>query len=129
KHALGRGFSVIYPRMPKEADPRFSSWKTKLRQAFEALDDGDILAGHSVGATVLLHALADRPPPFRPAALVLIAPPFIGDGGWPSDDIDAKADFSTLPRDMPVFLYHGGKDETVPVAHMELYAKALPGAV
>jgi pimeloyl-ACP methyl ester carboxylesterase len=33
-----------------------------------------------------------------------------------------------LPRDVPIFLYHGDGDGTVPPAHVELYACALPHA-
>lgn len=32
------------------------------------------------------------------------------------------------PPDVPIFLYHGRNDETVPFAHVELYARAIPHA-
>jgi pimeloyl-ACP methyl ester carboxylesterase len=35
----------------------------------------------------------------------------------------------TTTRDVPLFLYHGDKDEVVPVSHLDIYAKALPDAV
>ena len=31
-----------------------------------------------------------------------------------------------LPTKMPIFLYHGREDETAPLAHVDLYANALP---
>jgi hypothetical protein len=130
RHELGGAYTVLYPRMPDEADPSFPVWKTALSNAFDSLGDGAILIGHSVGAAILLHTLAEEPPKFRPGALILIAPPFIGDGGWRSDDIAARADFSrNLPPALPVLLYHGTEDDIVPPAHAGLYAKAIPDAV
>lgn len=129
RHELGRGYTIRYPRMPNEGDPRYPAWKTALLDAFDTLEDGAILIGHSVGATVLLHTLAETEPKFKPAALMLIAPPFIGDGGWPSDDITPRTDFSRgLPAGLPVCLYHGNDDQTVPFAHIRLYEKAIPQA-
>ncbi|HEX4573309.1 MAG TPA: alpha/beta fold hydrolase, partial [Dongiaceae bacterium] len=80
---LGAGYPVLYPRMPNEADPHYWAWKTALLDAFDELNDGAILIGHSVGGTILIHLLAEHPPKRRLGAISLIAAPFIGDGGWP----------------------------------------------
>lgn len=126
---LGEGYDLRFPKMPGEIDPQFAQWKAKLEREFEALSDGDILVGHSVGATALLHTLAGNPPPFRPGALILLASPFIGEEGWPSQDITPRRDFgSSLPEAMPVRLYHGTDDATVPFVHTRLYARAMPRA-
>lgn len=127
RRELGDGYSVLYPRMPEEADPKYAAWKSALLEAFAGLHDGDVLAGHSVGATVLVHTLADEAPGFEPAALVLISPPFIGDGGWQSDDLPARTAFA-LPPGVPVRLYHGRDDTDVPPVHADFYAKAIPQA-
>lgn len=130
EHELGTDYSVRYPRMPDEDEPRYLGWKAALLDEFKTLGQGAILVGHSVGGTVLLHALAEERPTLKPGAIVLIAAPFIGDGGWPSDDIQARTDFvERLPADVPIFLYHGTEDQTVPFAHVKLYAKAIPQAV
>jgi predicted alpha/beta hydrolase family esterase len=127
---LGDAYAIVYPRMPNEADPRYPDWKAALIEAFGALKDGAILVGHSIGGAVLIHVLAEQPPPRKFGALLLIAAPFIGDGGWPSDDIEPRTDFGErLPADLPVFLYHGTNDDIVPFAHMALYAKTMPRAV
>ncbi len=123
---LGDDYVVSYPRMPNEAEPRYVSWKAALRAEFDRLDDGAILIGHSVGATVLLHTLTDDAPPFQPGALILIAPPFIGEGGWDSGDIRPREQFD-VPEGLSVRLYHGTADATVPFAHSALYAKAIAG--
>src|ERR1700749_3704284 len=71
---LGDGYAVRFPRMPGEADPKFPAWQAALAREFKTLADGDILVGHSVGATTLLHALAAEAPSFMPGALILLAP-------------------------------------------------------
>lgn len=127
---LGAGYTVRYPRMPDEGDPRYSSWKPALVDELDALDDGTILVGHSVGGTVLIHLLAEERLALKPGAIVLIAAPFIGDGGWPGDEIQPRDDLAErLPADVPIFLYHGTADPMVPVGHVELYAKAIRQAV
>ncbi len=130
RRELGDGYEVQYPRMPDEADPHYAAWKQVVVAALEGMRDGDVLVGHSVGGTALLHVLAEVDVRFRPGALVLIAPPYIGEGGWPSDDMPAIEDFSqSLPEGIAVRFYHGDDDATVPKGHMALYARVIPGAV
>jgi len=127
---LGEGYRVRYPRMPNEGDPRYCAWKAALFDEFDLLEDGAILVGHSVGGAILIHTLAEQPPRARFGGIFLIATPFIGEGGWPSDDIKPRADLSErLPVGVPIFLYHGTEDDIVPVAHVHLYAKRIPHAV
>jgi len=128
--ALGADTSIHYPRMPYEDEPSYTAWKPALVRALESLDDGAVLVGHSLGGAFLLQVLVEARLTFRPRALILIAAPFFGPGGWPGDEIAAHADLAQrLPADMPVILVHGTDDETVPYAHAELYARALPQAV
>jgi predicted alpha/beta hydrolase family esterase len=123
-------YEIRYPRMPNEADPRYDSWKMALRNELEKIDHGAIVVGHSIGATILAHSLADEPPKRPPAGIFLVSMPFIGDGGWPSDDIRTVPDLgSRLPRASAVFLYQGSSDATVPPAHVELNAQAIPQAM
>lgn len=130
KQDLGDGFTILYPHMPDEADPGYATWKHALLTELDSLDDGAILIGHSVGATILLHVLADQVLTFTPGALMLIAPPFVGDGGWTSDDVTPPSDFTRhLPAGVHIVFYHGAEDETVPAAHIALYAKAIPQAI
>ena len=129
KRELGDGYAIHYPRMPNEGDPRYSAWKAALLGEFDHLEDGSILIGHSVGGAILIHVLAERLSKCRPAAISLIAAPFIGEDGWPSDDVP-RLDFDQrLPRAVPVFLYHGTADEVVPLDHIQLYARSIPRAV
>jgi len=130
KRELGAGYEVAYPHMPNEAEPSYAAWKAALADAIARLHDGAILIGHSIGGTVLINALAEAPPPRKLAGIVLIAAPFVGPGGWPSDDIKPAPDLGArLPANTPVHLYHGDQDDTAPPAHLDLYARAIPDAV
>lgn len=81
---LGDGTEVRYPRMPDEGDPRSARWSRTIRREVADLDDGAVVVGHSVGATILVNALAEEPPERELEAIVLIGAPFVGDGGWAS---------------------------------------------
>jgi len=129
RHELGPEYEIRYPVMPNEADPQFAVWKRALEKELAALEPGAVVVGHSVGATILVHVLADRTPPVDLGAICLIAAPFVGTGGWESGDIEPRPDIADrLPRDVPIFFYHGRDDDTVPFEHVELYARALPCA-
>lgn len=126
---LGDGYSIRYPRMPDEDDPQYPAWKGALVSEIGALADGAILIGHSVGGTMLIHTLAEGPPRIAPSAVLLLAAPFVGEGGWPDDDVNRLPDLAgNLPAGFPVLLYHGTTDDIVPAAHMQLYAAAIPRA-
>lgn len=126
---LGDAYVVRYPRMPDEDDPRYSAWKAALVNEIDELADGAVLIGHSVGGTMLIHTLTEEPPKTRPGAILLLAAPFLGEGGWPSDDMNPRSDFARhLSANVPVLLYHGTADDIVPVAHMRLYASVIPQA-
>jgi predicted alpha/beta hydrolase family esterase len=127
---LGSDYNIHYPRMPGEDDPKFARWKQALRKELDKLDDGAVLVGHSIGATILVHSLAEEPPTRPPAGIFLVSMPFIGKEGWSSDDIKPKPDLGAkLPLQSPVHLYQGSADEIVPAKHVELNAKAIPQAV
>jgi predicted alpha/beta hydrolase family esterase len=127
---LGPKYTVRYPRMPREADPKYADWSAALRREFAELDDGAILVGHSIGGTILIRTVADDPPKLTIGGIFLIAAPFVGGHGWPSEDIEPLSRVGVkLPRHVPVYLYHGSKDETAPVAHVHLHAKSIPQAI
>lgn len=127
--ALGSGYDVRYPRMPNEGDPSFSAWSAVLGREIAELDDGAFLVGHSVGGTILVHALAKRPRLLTHiAGICLIAAPFVGDGGWPGDEIAPHRNWAEPVAGAAIYLYQGDADSTVPMAHLDLYVKAIPHA-
>jgi predicted alpha/beta hydrolase family esterase len=127
--ALGPNYEIKYPRMPNEDDPSYATWKATLEREFVALNDGAILVGHSLGGTILIHTLAERLPEREFGAIILIAAPFVGEGGWPSGDWKPQRELGgKLPRGVPIYLYHGLADDIAPPSHVELYAQAIPQA-
>jgi predicted alpha/beta hydrolase family esterase len=129
RDGLGPTYEIRYPRMPNEEDPSYVSWKATLEKEFATLSDGAILVGHSVGGTILINALAEDPPEREFGAIFLIAAPFVGEGGWQSDDLKPQRELGEkLPRGVPIYLYHGLADDTAPPSHAELYARAIPRA-
>jgi predicted alpha/beta hydrolase family esterase len=115
--------------MPNEDEPAYGPWKAALEREFRTLDDDAILVGHSIGGTILVNALAQSRSTRKFGAIFLIAAPFVGEGGWPSEDMNPPPDLGArLSRDVPVYLYHGLDDETAPPSHAELYARAIPQA-
>lgn len=127
--ALGHGYRIRYPHMPQEDDPSRDMWSASINRELEALEDGAVAVGHSVGGTILISTLADGLAVRSVGVIVLIAAPFVGAGGWSvpgfgfSPDLGAK-----LPPDTPVHLFHGSADQSVPPSHMDLYARAIPKA-
>src|SRR5215813_8113301 len=85
RRELGAGYDVRYPRMPDEDSPSYAGWSAAIRRELTALDDGTVVVGHSVGGTILINVLAERPPERELGVMVLIAAPFVGAGGWPGD--------------------------------------------
>jgi len=129
RHELGQDYEIHYPRMPSESDPSYALWKATLERVLQALEDGAILVGHSVGGTILVKALAEQVSVRKVRAVLLIAAPFVGDRGWAADELQFPPDLGArLPKDVPIHLYHGLEDEVAPPSHIELYARAIPQA-
>jgi len=127
---LGPDYTVHYPRMPHQADPTYADWKAALKREFTRLEEGALLIGHSIGATILIRTITDDPPEQTFGGIFLIAAPFVGEGGWPSEDIEPLSGLGArLPEQTPIYLYHGSEDETAPFAHVDLYAKVIPQAI
>ena len=129
RRELGDGYEVRYPRMPNEDDPSAATWGPAIVRELADLDDGSVVIGHSVGGTILIHSLAEHPPAADLAAVILVAAPFVGDGGWPADEFAVPADLGArLPADTEIHVFHGLADGDVPPTHADLYARAIPQA-
>jgi pimeloyl-ACP methyl ester carboxylesterase len=129
RRELGAGYEIRYPHMPGEGDPAYARWSAAIRREMADLGDGAVVAGHSVGAAILINALAGQPPERGIGAIVLIAAPFVGAGGWPSDEFELTDDLGArLPPGVRVHVFHGLQDETVPPSHAGLYAQVIPQA-
>lgn len=126
---LGPDVHVRYPRMPNEDEPSYDVWTQALEKELATLADGAVLVGHSIGGTILINTIAEGPPAARIGAIVLISAPFVGEGGWSSDDMTLPLDLGArLPSGVPVHIFHGLDDETAPPPHAELYVRVIPQA-
>ena len=64
------------------------------------------------------------------SGVFLVAAPFVGEGGWPSEDIKSMSGLGKrLSTQAPVYFYHGSEDETAPFEHVDLFERAVPRAV
>lgn len=129
RNELGNSHAIRYPRMPDEGSPDPSSWKKAIDRELAQLSGRVILVGHSIGAAIVLDHLADPEVAGRVAGIFLIATPFIGEGGWPSDELRPTRELAkTLAPTLAIQLYQGSADDTVPPAHVDLLAATLPNA-
>jgi predicted alpha/beta hydrolase family esterase len=131
RQELGDDFAVEFPRMPDEDEPDLATWGPVITGAIERGSDRLVLIGHSGGGYLLLKYLATERPSTPIAAICIIAAPFpAGDPAWTFDGFELPEHFADhLPSDTPVFLYASKDDDSVPFAHRDLYAAAIPGSV
>ena len=123
--ALGRGYRVVAPRMPRPQHPQYWTWARRIDELVGSTRR-PILVGHSFGASVLLKYLAETVRRPALAGLFLVATPF-----WGPDfpEFALPPDFGVRLRDLsPVFLYHSRDDPEIPVENLECYRRGLPHA-
>jgi len=115
------GVPVVYPRMPDTDD-----WSDAIAAALR-VEPVETLIAHSAGGYQLLKHLASAEP-LDVASIHIIAAPFPGgDPDCTFDGFDLPDNLDRIPR--PIYLYASEDDETVPFAHRDLWAAALPGSV
>ena len=116
--------------MPEEVSATYEDWKAPSAMELATVDDQVILVGHSVGGSVLVKYLSEQQLNKPISSLFLLATPYWGaDEFWKWDEArlpeDVAAKLASIPR---IFLYHSRDDDTVPFAHLALYAAKLPQA-
>jgi predicted alpha/beta hydrolase family esterase len=128
--ALGPAYEVRYPKMPEEDSATYADWKAPIERELASLDDAVILVGHSVGGSVLIKYLSEQPLDKPISSVFLLATPYWGaDEFWKWDEACLGQDVATKLASIPrIFLYHSRDDDTVPFAHLALYAAKLPQA-
>lgn len=129
RQALGDGYEVLYPKMPNDENAPDFGWLQQIGKEMETLKDGAILAGHSLGASMLLKYLSENEATKNFAGLFLVAPPYwSGDEDW-VQGLKLHPDFAkSLPQNVPLFFYHSKDDEEVPFAQLDFYRHYLPSA-
>jgi len=130
KRALGPRYDVLFPRMPREADPNVEAWKEKISSALSRLSGMVILVAHSVGGSILLRYLSEEKVRKPIAGLFLLAAPSRDKEQWNFDDLELPGDVSEklalIPR---IVFYHCRDDDVVPFAHLALHGARIPRAV
>jgi predicted alpha/beta hydrolase family esterase len=126
---LGPEYEVRYPAMPNEGDPDDNAWGDLIAAELADMGEDAVLVGHSAGAAMLCVFLATSKLELRIAGIFLISSPFFGEGGWKVEGFTMPRDFGQRFPDAPVFLYHGSEDEIAPMAHLDLYSRAITHAV
>ncbi len=128
QRALGQDYAVAYPAMPGEEEPNYLAWKAEILQQLKSMGSDAVLVGHSIGASVISKLLTEEPPPVR--GVFLIAAPFWHTHdfwNWKEAELPGDA-AARVPKNVPLFFYHGREDETVPIAHLKMYSRLFPEA-
>lgn len=124
---LGKSYLVHYPLLlPDESAPDFGL-KKQIEKEISKIKGEIILAGHSLGASMLLKYLSESPVTKKIAGIFLLSAPFwSGEEEW-KRGLKLQEDFAAkLPAGVPVFLYHCRDDEEVSFDHLRLYSENLP---
>jgi len=133
RNNLEPGFEIHYPRMLNEDDAPYEVWRQIIEQELAGLPGPVVVAGHSVGASVLIKWLSERQDERPIAGAFLAACPYWGGDGWRYEgyeELELKPGAAaSLPPSMPIYMYHCRDDEVVPFAHGALWAEVLPQAV
>ena len=131
RRKLGPDYQVRYREMPDEEEPDYKVWKRIILHEAREMGDGAILVGHSIGASVLARVMTEQDTKLPVAGVFLVASPFWHDDKvWRWDEVALPDDADDhYPHGVPLLLFHGEDDEVVPVAHVDMYAKALPKAI
>ena len=128
RQTLGKDYTVYYPFLPNESAPDFGRLK-QIDNEISSLKGKVILAGHSLGASMLLKYLSEHEIKREIAGVFLISTPFwSGDEDW-KQGLKLREDFpDRLPKDVPVFLYHCHDDQELPIEHLFQYQQRLTQA-
>lgn len=132
KSTLGVTYKIKYPEMfSDESISDFTPyWLKQIAKEISSVKDNIILAGHSLGASMLLKYLSENKIDKNIAGIFLIATPFwSGNEDW-VQPLKLLEDFSEkLPKGVPIFFYQCKDDEEVPFDQFIMYKKHVPWAV
>lgn len=125
---LASGDTIEAPIMPLADDPAAARWLPAIGATLLAQRAPFVAVGHSLGGSSLLQWLGANPVPKRLVAMIGVAAPYWGDGGWSQGEFSlpsgAAERLSMVPH---IHLLGGSEDETVPTEHLALYAGEVPG--
>ena len=126
---LGDRYDIDYPEMPSDETAPDFGWLQAIGKKISEAGNNFILAGHSLGASMILKFLSENNVSQKIKGIFLIATPFwSGDEEW-KQGLKLREDFAgKLPEGIPIFLYHCLDDEEVPFSHFDQYRGKLTRA-
>lgn len=126
---MGRDYHIIYPELKSDESAPDFGWVQQIGEELSKTKHGIFLAGHSLGASMILKYLSENPLNSNIKGVFLIATPFWrGNEDW-KQGLKLKEDFAgKLPEQVPFFFYHSKDDEEVPFSHLNLYRQKIPHA-
>jgi hypothetical protein len=129
--ALGTVYKVHFPKMPSDEVPYFGAgWPKQIGEEISSIKGEVILAGHSLGASMLLKYLSENKITENISGIFLVAPPFwSGNEDWVQPLKLQKKFSDKLPKDIPTFFYQCKDDDVVPFEQFTLYKQKIPWAV
>ena len=125
---LGAEYIIHYPFLPNDGSPDLGR-RAQIGSAILAGEDGVILVGHSLGASMLLAYLSENTITKNIGGIFLLATPFWrGNDDW-VEAFKLRPDFAgNIDKEIPLFFYHCIDDEEVSFSHMAIYKEQLPWA-
>ncbi|GAB3028125.1 hypothetical protein GCM10027051_36450 [Niabella terrae] len=125
-------YEIRFPKMPEiEDNPDYvQQWLDQIDREVRQLPAPIILAGHSLGASLLLKYYTEHTIAQPICGIFLIATPFwSGDEDW-KKPLRLREDFAAkISKKQALFFYHSTDDEIIPVSHLATYKKQLPWAI
>jgi len=121
---------VLIPPLPDPEAPHYKPWKKTLERLLRERGDRQVyIVAHSMGASVALKYLSEKPPMKAIAGLFLIGTVYWGLENWKVREFSFERNFQRHLEYIPnIFFYHSKDDAVVPVSHMWHFAEALPNA-
>jgi predicted alpha/beta hydrolase family esterase len=129
RECLEPEFTMVTPAMPDPENPHYKPWKRAFEKALRECEGETAVIGHSLGASVALKYLSEKPPLKAVSALFLVGAVYWGLKDWKVDEYTFERNFHHHLRYIPnIFFYHSKNDAVVPISHLRRFAAALPGA-
>lgn len=129
---LGVEYDVFRPTMPQKDNARYDLWAVIFSKLLEAVNDGVILVGHSLGAVFMVKFLSENKVDRVIDKTILLATPYSSEGinGEKLHSFERGEDSSIFTEQAgDIFMYHSTDDFLVPYSHFEQYAELLPRAI
>lgn len=127
--ALGKNYDINYPKMPSDESASDFGWLQQIGKKIYEIKSDVILAGHSLGASMILKYLSENSVDKKIEGIFLMATPFwSGNEDW-KQGLKLHENFADeLPDETPIFFYHCQDDEEIPISHLNYYKQKLTQA-